>query len=213
MSAAPRINITDQFCPAADLNNSHIPYSENARKFSSLLDNLAKSPLIKTERLNHFAAVNLIGTPAQEILYVRRSSHISHHGQWGSLGGNMDAGETLLTTAIREGLEEGEHWPQTRLEPTFFTTIYHEKRERVGILIFISIVPKSFKPTLNKEHDDFAWCTLDKYPGKVLPSLDRTIKSIRPLLIQRMLDPKSLEHHDYGNPQDYDPNSELIISS
>jgi hypothetical protein len=44
---------------------------------------------------------------------------------------------------------------------------------------FVAIVPQEFLPTLNDEHTDYKWITMDKFPNDLHPGLARSITAFK----------------------------------
>ena len=105
-------------------------------------------------------------------LYLMRNDP-RHPGSWGLPGGRVESGETLLDTINRECQEELGSIPEyIRMIPLEkFTTIdsgfeYHT---------FFCTVTKEFKPTLNHEHNGYAWIDSGHWPKPMHPGLWSTV--------------------------------------
>ncbi len=105
-------------------------------------------------------------------LYLMRKD-VKHPGSWGLPGGKCEPGESLLETLQRECQEEIGIWPQyVSLVPLEqFTSpdgnfVYHT---------FFCCVPGEFLPTLNEEHQGYAWIDSMTWPRPMHPGLWNTV--------------------------------------
>lgn len=99
------------------------------------------------------------GTP--ELLLLCRSDRVSYAGTWRMVGGKMKVDETAWQAALRELREE------TGLVPERFWTLpslnhfYEWQHDRINLIpAFAAKV--SGAPTLNHEHDDWSWVSVDE---------------------------------------------------
>ncbi len=95
-------------------------------------------------------------------LIVKRSLNENYSGKWCSPGGSIDEGETKEQALIREIEEEtGIILAGGAIE--FKKTVYVRYPEFDFVFhIYSTAIPKKLKIILNREHDDFAWVTLDE---------------------------------------------------
>ena len=96
-------------------------------------------------------------------------------GYWHPASGGLEAGEGPDDAALRELREEleldasGRFWPvryeygyPTAEEPPERQAQWPPGMERIAVTGFIVEVPEDFEPTLNFQHDDYRWCSLDE---------------------------------------------------
>ncbi|MGH3133723.1 MAG: NUDIX domain-containing protein [Gaiellaceae bacterium] len=77
-------------------------------------------------------------------------------GYWHLAGGGVEAGETAAEAAVRE-LAEETGLAVSELDDLGADLGY----DGVRVHAFAAGVPAGWEPTLNEEHDDYRWCTLD----------------------------------------------------
>lgn len=123
------------------------------------------------------SALNAVGVwfyslDTRRYLYLMRRDH-KHPGSWGLPGGKCHEGESLLETLQRECQEEIGLWPDyiTLAPLEQFTSpdgnfIYHT---------FFCGVAKEFLPTLNREHQGYAWIDSLTWPRPMHPGLWNTV--------------------------------------
>ncbi len=94
-----------------------------------------------------------------ELLLLRRSNQTSYAGAWRMVGGTIEPDETAWQAALRELREE------TGLAPEQFWTLpslnhfYEWQHDRINLIpAFAAEV--GGPPTLNHEHDDWAWMSV-----------------------------------------------------
>jgi dihydroneopterin triphosphate diphosphatase len=108
-----------------------------------------------------------------EFLALHRSP--AQGGYWHPASGALEPGENAEQAAIRELCEEldldarGRLWPvryeygyAAAEEPPERRAEWPPGTERIAVTGFIAEAPPGFEPTLNWEHDDSRWCTLDE---------------------------------------------------
>jgi dihydroneopterin triphosphate diphosphatase len=81
----------------------------------------------------------------------------SKHGYWHLAGGRVEPGETDADAAARELHEETELVAAT-LDDLGDDLGY----DGVRVHAFAVRAPDGWEPTLNEEHDDYRWCSLDE---------------------------------------------------
>lgn len=113
------------------------------------------------------AAGILYVTPDRRALFLKRAGAGDHVGEWCFPGGTLEGDETTEGCAYREAIEEcgavpdGERrlWTRAQTGDVDFTT-------------FAQRVKDEFVPTLNHEHDGYAWAPIDQPPGPLHPGCD-----------------------------------------
>jgi len=105
-------------------------------------------------------------------LYLLRSEGRNPQ-TWGLPGGKVEPGESLLCAIQRECMEELGHMPgYSKLIPVEqFTSpdgnfVYHT---------FVCSIPREFIPSLNHEHQGYAWIANDVWPRPMHPGLWNTV--------------------------------------
>jgi 8-oxo-dGTP pyrophosphatase MutT (NUDIX family) len=121
--------------------------------------------------------VNAVGvwfysTSTDRYLYLLRNDP-RHPNTWGLPGGKVDNNETLIQTIERECFEEMGSMPvYEKLIPLekFTSTdgkfVYHT---------FFCTIANEFIPTLNEEHNGWAWISAGSWPKPLHPGLWSTI--------------------------------------
>ena len=91
----------------------------------------------------------------EQFLILLRSP--SKHGYWHLAGGGVESGETDANAAARELHEE------TELVAATLDDLGDDLRyDGVRVHAFAVRAPEGWEPTLNEEHDDYRWCSLDE---------------------------------------------------
>jgi dATP pyrophosphohydrolase len=96
----------------------------------------------------------------EEFLVLRRTDH----AYWHAVAGGVEPGEDWAEAAGRELREE------TGLEarPTEIGSFEYVREDwesepglRVAVRGFLADAPRGWEPVLDREHDDYRWCTRD----------------------------------------------------
>lgn len=121
-------------------------------------------------RMNVAAGVFFHSAKTDRYLYLLRTNP-RNPGEWGTPGGKINPGETLLEGIIRECVEEIGFFPTgAKLIPiqkfTNYSFVYHT---------FFSQVEEEFTPILNDEHCGYAWVGDNQYPKPLHPGLYNTV--------------------------------------
>jgi dATP pyrophosphohydrolase len=108
-----------------------------------------------------------------EFLVLHRSP--VQGGYWHPASGALEEGEDAELAALRELREEidldaaGRFWPvrneygyAAAEEPPERRAQWPPGTERIAVTGFIVEAPTDFEPTLNGEHDDYRWCSLEE---------------------------------------------------
>lgn len=124
------------------------------------------------------AGLMILREPDGKILIVRRSDLVTKAGHWAFPGGGVEAGETEIETALREGYEELGGLP-TDLVVEQEAEWYAEG----PFFCFATFVARtqdlSWRPTLNEENDDWQWADPRKLP---MPALEGTKQAVKALI-------------------------------
>lgn len=88
---------------------------------------------------------------------------------WGTPGGQIEAGETPIQTAIREFKEKA---GGTLISPSLF---YANRQNGWNLITFVGYCAEGFKPVLNDEHTDFKWVPFSKWPRPASPGMERIL--------------------------------------
>jgi ADP-ribose pyrophosphatase YjhB (NUDIX family) len=102
------------------------------------------------------AAGVLFVSPEKQILLMRRKG-ADHAGEWSVPGGHVEAGERPETAAKREVREETGHEHKGGLSP-----FLHTDSGKVAFTTFLAQARDEFTPTLNDEHDQAKWVSIDE---------------------------------------------------
>lgn len=79
------------------------------------------------------------------------------HGYWHLVGGGVESGESEADAAVRELHEETE-----LVAPTLDDLGDDLGYDDVRVHAFAARAPADWEPTLNEEHDEYRWCSLDE---------------------------------------------------
>ncbi|MFB6272625.1 MAG: NUDIX domain-containing protein [Salinibacter sp.] len=91
-----------------------------------------------------------------EFLLLRRAPGTQYAGQWRMVGGKIEAEEAAWETAFREVREETGQTPDRFWTLPSVNAFYEWKEDRINLIpAFAAALPAD--PTLNEEHDAFAW--------------------------------------------------------
>lgn len=92
-----------------------------------------------------------------EFLLLRRAAGRIYAGDWRMVGGKLEAGETAWQACLRELAEETALTPDRLFAVPYLNRFYEWQKDRVNeIPVFLAITAGG-DPTLDDEHDGFAW--------------------------------------------------------
>ncbi|GAB5518800.1 MAG: NUDIX domain-containing protein [Rhodothermales bacterium] len=101
-----------------------------------------------------------------EFLLLRRAPDVTYARQWRMVGGKIQPGEAAWQTALREVQEETGHALPNLWTVPSVNLFYEASADRVNVIpAFAASLPGD--PTLNHEHDAFAWLS----PADAIPCL------------------------------------------
>lgn len=131
-------------------------------------------------RVGSTRSAGILFTDGKSILLLKRAGDCRHSGTWAFPGGHGRAGETDISTAVRETKEETglDTIPGHRIE-NFVSQDGHKK-----FTTFLYKVGQPFDCTLSDEHSDWSWTPFedlrsrDLHP-KVGENMGRFLKAIR----------------------------------
>ena len=117
------------------------------------------------------AAGVLMTTPQGHGLFLRRAAGGDHAGEWCLPGGTAEGDETPEATAQREKTEE------TGLSAGEITPLHHAvSDEGVDFVTHHQTVDCPFVPTINDEHDGWAWAPITAPPQPLHPGVAGMLK-------------------------------------
>ena len=124
------------------------------------------------------AAGMLLVTPEGRALFLRRSDTGDHAGEWCIPGGVIEDGEEPFGATIRE-LREETGWiaPDDTSPPVLANRDTSD--EGVDFSTLARRVGSEFAPTLNDEHDGWAWAPLDQPPEPTHPGVSAMIERLK----------------------------------
>lgn len=121
------------------------------------------------------AAGAMIGTPDGKILFLLRSDEGDHAGEWCIPGGKVEGEESGQAATRREVKEE------TGLDLDEEDLDLLDQRlsdEGVDFGTYFYPVEEPFDPTLDDEHDEFAWADANDPPQPLHPGVAATLRSV-----------------------------------
>ena len=93
---------------------------------------------------------------APAFLLFHRAEGVAYAGQWRMVGGKIDDGEAAWQTALREVREETGQAPSRLWTLPSVNHFYAWQQDRINLIPAFA-AELDHDPTLNHEHDEFAW--------------------------------------------------------
>ena len=109
----------------------------------------------------------------KRFLFLNRS--VKQKGTWGMVGGKSVATETPWQGLQREIVEEVGHQPT--IQKTIPLELFVSKDTRFKFHTFVCVVEQEFLPTLNDEHDGYAWVNFGQWPKPLHNGLKNTLNN------------------------------------
>lgn len=135
-----------------------------------------------------------------EFLLLHRAPDVTYAGQWRMVGGKIEPDEAAWEAALREVEEETGHAPTRFWTVPSVNHFYEWRHDRINLIpAFAAALPGD--PTLDDEHDAFAWLSAEEaaerlsWPEqrRLLRLTDRTLQTgVPPSLL---IDPEDRERH------------------
>ena len=94
---------------------------------------------------------------------------------WGLVGGTNEESETPWEGLQREIQEEIGFVPD--IKKTLPLESFISTDEKFHFHTYLCVIEKEFIPTLNEEHDGYAWCSFSKWPKPLHHGLRNTLQS------------------------------------
>ena len=94
-------------------------------------------------------------------------------GTWGLVGGGSENNETPFEALTREIQEEVGDLPKFVKTIPLETFVSNDTKFKFHT--YLCLVDEEFLPTLNKEHDGYAWCSFSKWPKPLHYGLQNTL--------------------------------------
>lgn len=121
-------------------------------------------------------------TPDGHALFLRRGAHCDHPGEWCFPGGVIEGEETPEEAAVREAREETGFIADDDAErPQVARHLFNgaEGTPRINFTTFRQRVGNPFIPTLDAEHEGWAWAPLDAPPEPLHPGLAAVLPRLK----------------------------------
>ncbi|TAL69736.1 MAG: NUDIX domain-containing protein [Bacteroidetes bacterium] len=107
----------------------------------------------------HIALLDKNKEPKYLVLQRTKNSKL-YPNVWQVVTGKMKKGETAISTALREIIEEISIKPKKIWSVPYVTTFYDPRRDVINIApVFGALISKNQSVKLSKEHQQFEWLT------------------------------------------------------
>ena len=107
-------------------------------------------------------------------LFLHRAQG-KHNNMWGLVGGTNEGVETPWEGLQREIVEEIGDLPDIKKTIPLETFVSNDTQFKFHT--YLAIVDNEFIPSLNKEHDGYAWVSFGKWPKSLHHGLRNTLQS------------------------------------
>lgn len=117
-----------------------------------------------------------------EFLLLRRAAGVPYAGQWRMVGGKIEGGETAWQAALRELREETGRRPAHAWTVPSVNAFYEWQTDRLNLIPAFAAELHA-DPTLDAEHDAFAWLSAEDAAARLRwPEQRRLLRLIDALL-------------------------------
>lgn len=141
-----------------------------------------------------------------KFMLLKRSGEVSDGLTWGTIGGMAEANETPVDALRREIKEETKY--KEYIQPKLLN-VYSEGNFKY--FNFLVIVPKEFKPKLNKENVEYQWFDLENLPSPLHSGVVSMLPHLRTSFKDRVVAKYKLSEKDFNLlNKDKKPNKTLL---
>ena len=110
----------------------------------------------------------------KRFLFLHRTSGKTA-GTWGLVGGGNEEGETPFEGLTREIQEEVGKLP--KFVKTIPLETFVSNDEKFNFHTYLVVIKEEFLPTLNHEHDGYAWTSFGQWPKTLHQGLRNTLQN------------------------------------
>lgn len=132
------------------------------------------------ERTKYLAAVYVIPQRGDEVLLFRRFNTGFGDGQFSTIAGHIEEGETVTDTAVREAAEEAGIRLE-RADLAFAHILHRHSEDGLVYFDFFFVVDRwDGEPAVMEPHrcDGMQWAALDNLPANTLPYIRHVLTQI-----------------------------------
>lgn len=115
----------------------------------------------------------LYALDTKRMLFLHRTRG-KHNNSWGLVGGTNEDSESPWEALRREIAEE---IGTIEIKKTIPLETFISKDSKFSFHTYLCIIEKEFLPTLNIEHDGYAWVNFGKWPKPLHQGLRNTLQS------------------------------------